>query len=38
MSGHGIAGAMFISMDGDRVRDISMSGSGRERFELRWRD
>jgi hypothetical protein len=38
MSGNGISGAMYISLEGDRVREVSMSGAGRERFELRWRD
>ena len=37
MSGNGIAGAMVIAMEGrTRVRDISMSGSGRMRYDLRW--
>lgn len=39
VSGGGIYGVMEIRVDGrDRVREINMSGSGRERFELRWRD
>ena len=38
MSGNGIRGSMVISIDRSRVRDITMDGAGRERFELRWRD
>jgi len=38
MSGRGVRGSMEIRLNGrDRVTDISMSASGRERFELRWR-
>jgi hypothetical protein len=38
MSGRGGRGSMEIRLNGrDRVTDISMSASGRERFELRWR-
>ena len=38
MSGMGVRGSMEIRLNGrDRVTDISMSASGRERFELRWR-
>jgi hypothetical protein len=37
MSGNGIAGAMMIMLEGrTRVRDISMSGSGRMRYKLHW--
>jgi hypothetical protein len=37
MSGRGVRGSMEIRLNGrDRVTDISMSASGRERFELRW--
>ena len=37
MSGNGIAGGMVIVTNGRRrVRDIEMTGSGRQRFELRW--
>ena len=37
MSGRGGRGSMEIRLNGrDRVTDISMSASGRERFELRW--
>jgi hypothetical protein len=39
MSGRGLNGSMVISIDrNDRVRDVSMSGFGRDQFELRWRD
>lgn len=38
MSGMGVRGSMEIRLNGrDRVTDIAMSASGRERFELRWR-
>jgi len=38
MSGRGVRGSMEIRLNGrDRVTEISMSASGRERFELRWR-
>ena len=38
MSGMGVRGSMEIRYSGrDRVTDIAMSASGRERFELRWR-
>jgi len=38
MSGRGVRGSMEIRLNGrDRVTDIAMSASGRERFELRWR-
>jgi hypothetical protein len=37
MSGRGVRGTMQIRMGGrDRVSDISMSATGRERFELNW--
>ncbi|HEY2844977.1 MAG TPA: hypothetical protein VGJ09_15050 [Bryobacteraceae bacterium] len=37
MSGMGVRGSMQIRYGGrDRVTDISMSATGRERFELRW--
>ena len=37
MSGRGVRGSMEIRLNGrDRVTDISMSATGRERFELRW--
>jgi hypothetical protein len=37
MSGRGVRGSMEIRLGGrDRVTDIAMSASGRERFELRW--
>jgi hypothetical protein len=37
MSGMGVRGSMQIRYNGrDRVSDINMSASGRERFELRW--
>jgi len=37
MSGMGVRGSMEIRYNGrDRVTDIAMSASGRERFELRW--
>jgi hypothetical protein len=37
MSGRGVRGTMEIRLGGrDRVNDISMSASGRERFELNW--
>jgi hypothetical protein len=37
MSGRGIRGSMEIRTNGrDRVSDISMSATGRERFELNW--
>ncbi len=37
MSGMRVRGSMEIRLNGrDRVTDISMSASGRERFELRW--
>jgi hypothetical protein len=37
MSGFGIDGSMEIRLNGrDRVTDITMSGRGRDRFELRW--
>jgi hypothetical protein len=38
VNGYGISGAMLVVLDGNRVREISMDGAGRERFELRWRD
>jgi hypothetical protein len=38
MSGMRVRGSMDIRLNGrDRVTDIAMSASGRERFELRWR-
>jgi hypothetical protein len=38
MSGNGIGGAMQIELKGrDRVTAISMSGQGRDRYELSWR-
>ena len=38
MSGRGVHGSMDIRLNGrDRVTEISMSASGRERFELHWR-
>ena len=37
MNGQGVRGSMEIRLGGrDRVNDIVMSASGRERFELRW--
>jgi hypothetical protein len=37
MSGMGLRGSMEIRLGGrDRVNNISMSASGRERFELNW--
>ena len=37
MSGMRVRGSMEIRLNGrDRVTDISMSASGRDRFELRW--
>ena len=37
MSGRGVRGSMEIRLNGrDRVTDISMSATGRQRFELRW--
>lgn len=38
MSGNGLDGNMAISMDGDRVRNLSMTGAGRDRFQLQWSD
>jgi hypothetical protein len=38
MSGNGVGGLMEIQLNGrDRVTEISMSGQGRDRFELSWR-
>jgi len=37
MSGMRVRGSMEIRLNGrERVTDISMSASGRDRFELRW--
>jgi hypothetical protein len=38
MSGNGVRGVMRIELNGrDRVTEVSMSGEGRDRYELSWR-
>ena len=37
MSGSGMRGNMDIRVDNrNRVQEVTMSGSGRDRFDLRW--
>ncbi len=36
VTGSGISGTMYLRMDGNRVREISMDGGGRQRTQLRW--
>jgi hypothetical protein len=39
VSGRNVSGSMMIELDARRrVREITMDGRGRERFELRWRE